>query len=130
MQQATRPGAQIAREQQSHSVGQAPYSGPGWYRVQGDWFGGGFGYTLHFASHADAMAWGRAKARFHPDAQLSITLREADGEPGDLTEAEVAAIAADLSYNQAKSDGSLRRREEALALDAQVQRFNLLEHLR
>ena len=48
----------------------------------------------------------------------------------DLTPEEVDRIAADLSYNQAKHDGSLRRREEERALDAQMQRVNQLEHLR
>lgn len=51
-------------------------------------------------------------------------------ESGDLTHAEVDAIAADLSYNRAKNDGSLARRDEERALDAQVYRTNLLEHLR
>ena len=51
-------------------------------------------------------------------------------EPGGLTPEEVDRIAADLSYNRAKNDGSLERQRIERAIDGQVQRANLLEHLR
>lgn len=45
------------------------------YRVMGDWYGGGFGYTLPFPSAEAAQAWGEAKARFHRDAVIRVVHR-------------------------------------------------------
>jgi hypothetical protein len=42
------------------------------YCVQADWHGGGFGYTLPFPSKASAHAWAEHKARFHPDAVITV----------------------------------------------------------
>lgn len=67
--------------------------------------------------------------RTGPCKARGADLRLASNEE-DLTQAEVDAIAADLSYNRAKNDGSLARREQERAVDAQVYRTNLLEHLR
>lgn len=46
-----------------------------YFRVQGDWEGGGFGYTLPFTSAAQAESWGRAKAGFHRDAVVTVIER-------------------------------------------------------
>lgn len=43
------------------------------FRVEADWPGGGFGYTLPFADAQAALAWGRAKARHHRDAEITVT---------------------------------------------------------
>jgi hypothetical protein len=115
------PGLSLFQQALTAAI-EPPCTGPGWYRVQGDWEGGGFGYTLHFASAADAWAWGRAKARFHRRTEITVTLRESDVEPGELTEAEVDRIAADLAYNRAKSDGTLDRQRVERAMD--LERFN------
>lgn len=50
--------------------------GPGYYRVEGDWCGGGFGVTRHFPSALDAQTWGEHKARHHRDAVVTVTPRE------------------------------------------------------
>jgi hypothetical protein len=46
-----------------------------WFRVSGDWPGGGFGYTLPFNDAAAAEAWGKRKARFHHNAVITVTPR-------------------------------------------------------
>jgi alkylhydroperoxidase family enzyme len=46
------------------------------FRITADWEGGGFGYTKPFASEAEALAWGAARSRFHPDAVVTVTPRE------------------------------------------------------
>jgi hypothetical protein len=46
-----------------------------WFRVQGDWLGGGFGYSLPFKDAAAAAAWGTRKARFHSDAVITVAPR-------------------------------------------------------
>jgi hypothetical protein len=48
-----------------------------WFRVVGDWAGGGFGYTLPFQDAQAAEAWGKRKARYHSDAVISVTPRGA-----------------------------------------------------
>lgn len=45
------------------------------FRVQGDWEGGGFGYTIPARDAAEARAWGEFKARFHPDAVVTVEAR-------------------------------------------------------
>lgn len=46
-----------------------------WFRVHGDWEGGGFGYSLPFKDAAAAEAWGKRKARFHTDAVITVAPR-------------------------------------------------------
>lgn len=82
-----------------------------YYRVTGDWHGGGFGYTLPFPSAADAEAWGRQKARFHADAVVTVVDR--GPVPAD------AALAADIERDFDKGP-KLAARHDADALAGQV----------
>lgn len=50
--------------------------GPGLYRVEVDWDGGGIGATRHFDSAADAQTWGEFRARHHKHAIVMVTPRE------------------------------------------------------
>jgi hypothetical protein len=52
-----------------------PFEGQQRYRVEGVWLGGGFAYTMSFTSEAAALAWGKAKTRFHRDAVITVTPR-------------------------------------------------------
>lgn len=44
------------------------------FRVEADWNGGGFGYTIPAASAEDAYLWGEHKARFHRDAEITVAV--------------------------------------------------------
>lgn len=71
-----------------------------YFRVQGDWEGGGFGYTLPFASAEEAEAWGRAKAAFHRDAVVTVIERsETATEYAQRRARENDARALDLQLN-------------------------------
>lgn len=81
------------------------------YRVEGDWEGGGFGYTLAFDSGEQAEQWGRQRARFHPDAVITVTDR-GPAQP-DLTEAECEAIDTAMHADKQRDGHEQRRIERA-----------------
>jgi hypothetical protein len=46
-----------------------------WWRIEANWSDGqgGFAYSLPFATYADALTWGKSKARYHADAVVTVT---------------------------------------------------------
>jgi hypothetical protein len=46
-----------------------------WWRIEANWSDGqgGFAYSLPFATYADALTWGKSKARYHAGAVVTVT---------------------------------------------------------
>lgn len=61
------------------------------YRVQGDWHGGGFGYTMPFPSEAEARTWGEQKARFHRDTVITVIDRGPESDAARVSRAKCEA---------------------------------------
>lgn len=76
------------------------------YRVEGDWYGGGFGYTIPAASEEDARAWGERKARFHRDAVVTVTPREAARHADLALAAQFAGLDEDYPIAPREGDAS------------------------
>jgi hypothetical protein len=54
-----------------------------WWRIEANWSDGqgGFAYSLPFATYADALTWGKSKARFHAGAVVTVTPSNDEPEP-------------------------------------------------
>jgi hypothetical protein len=107
-------------------------SGRAW-RIEAEWPGGGFGYTLNFPTSSDAARWGMQRAKPYPGAvvkvrpQVEWTYEEGrarypqdlhkdaftDAARGWMDAREEAYALADRQYDRMKNSGVLRERELA-----------------
>jgi hypothetical protein len=71
------------------------------FRIEADWPGGGFGYTMNFPDAEAAMAWAREKAGFRNNAEITVTPRIFEGEPR-FSEAQLLAAEVTLSADKAE----------------------------